>query len=88
MSYETHPDTVLAFAPNTDEPLHWVAEYGDRDVMYGRVVSGPQCGQCGSTTYTLERNSLMPKFGAARCDGCSQRYRISHEPADSVVFPA
>ncbi len=84
---DTHPDTVLAFAPNKNEPLHWAAEYSDRDEMYGRVISGPQCEVCGNTVYEIERNSLMPKFGAARCE-CGQRYRISHEPADSVVFPA
>lgn len=88
MTYETHPDTVLAFAPNKNEPLHFVAEYGERDDMYGRTITGPQCEVCGrSDEYVIERNGLMPKFGAIRC-GCGQRYRVSHEPADSVVFPS
>ena len=84
--YNDH-DTVLAFQPNPAEPPQFVGEYSEADTIYGRVVSGPQCQTCGRTDYEVERNSLMPKFGAARC-GCGQRYRIVHLSARDVVFPA
>lgn len=84
---------VLAFRPNPDEPFYFVSE----DVSelkrllsepFGKIVNGPQCGVCGSTEYTVESNSLMPRYGACRCNRCMQRYRIVSVPDDDVVFPA
>lgn len=85
---ETHPDTVLAFEPNKDDGLFWVAELSEHADAFGELRDGAQCQVCGNTEYRIERNGLMPKFGAARCEKCGQRYRIVHVPARDVVFPA
>lgn len=82
------PDTVLAFLPNRHEGYYFVAEYNERDSMYGALVNGAQCENCGESVYEIEKNGLMPKFGACRCCGCNQRYRIVHKGASEVIFPA
>jgi len=85
---QDEPDTVLAFSPNRHEDPQFVAETFERDTMFGSTVSGPQCEVCGATEYEVENNALMPRYGACRCTGCNQRYRIVLRAAREVVFPA
>lgn len=80
---------VLAFLPNRNEPHYFVAEDADDLAnLFGSYVNGSQCENCGESVYEIERNSLMPKFGACRCCGCNQRWRIVERDDNDVVFPA
>lgn len=78
---------VLAFLPNASEPYYFVSENAE-ELVYGSIVNGAQCEVCGESVFEIERNSLMPKFGACRCCGCNQRYRITTYNENDVVFPA